>query len=70
MSDPFDRTFRDRTLAGERLFGLFLDLGSAAAADVCAAVGYDWLYLRGRPSLVGSAGSGVDEPRPGDTAAS
>ena len=37
---------------------------------VVAAVGYDRLYLRGRPSLVGSAGSGVDEPRPGDTAAS
>ena len=45
MSDPFDRSFRDRTLAGERLFGLFLDLGSAAAADACAAVGYDWLLV-------------------------
>jgi hypothetical protein len=32
MRDPFDRSFRDRVLAGEALFGLFLDLGSAASA--------------------------------------
>jgi len=37
---------------------------------VVAAVGYDWLYLRGRPSLVGTQESGVAEPRPGDSAAS
>jgi len=45
MTDPFDRSFRDRTLAGETLFGLFLDLGSAASAEVCGAVGYDWLLV-------------------------
>ncbi len=45
MSDPFDRSFRDRTLAGETLFGLFLDLASPASADVCAAAGYDWLLV-------------------------
>ena len=41
MSDPFDRSFRDRTLAGDTLLGPFLDLGSPAAAELCAAVGYD-----------------------------
>jgi 2-dehydro-3-deoxyglucarate aldolase/4-hydroxy-2-oxoheptanedioate aldolase len=45
MSDPFDRSFRDRTLSGEILVGLFLDLGSPAAAELCAAVGYDWLLV-------------------------
>lgn len=45
MNDPFDRSFRDRTLAGETLIGLFLDLGSPAAAEVCAAAGYDWLLV-------------------------
>ncbi len=41
-----------------------------AVGAVVAAVGYEWLYLRGHPSLVGTPGSGVAEPRPGDTAAS
>jgi aquaporin TIP len=35
-----------------------------------AALGYDYLYLRKqRPPLVGTPESGVDEPRPGETAA-
>jgi 2-dehydro-3-deoxyglucarate aldolase/4-hydroxy-2-oxoheptanedioate aldolase len=45
MNDPFDRSFRDRTLAGETLFGLFLDLASPASAELCASVGYDWLLV-------------------------
>jgi 2-dehydro-3-deoxyglucarate aldolase/4-hydroxy-2-oxoheptanedioate aldolase len=45
MNDPFDRSFRDRTLAGETLFGLFLDLASPASAELCASVGYDWLLI-------------------------
>jgi aquaporin TIP len=45
-------------------------LGPAIGA-VIAAVGYDWLYLRpDREAPVGAAESGVDEPRPGDTALS
>jgi glycerol uptake facilitator-like aquaporin len=37
---------------------------------VVAALAYEWLYLRGdRVPLVGSPESGVDEPRPGETAA-
>lgn len=45
-------------------------LGPAIGA-VIAAVGYDWLYLRpGREAPVGAVESGVDEPRPGDTALS
>jgi aquaporin Z len=36
-----------------------------------AALAYDWLYLRAdRLPLVGSPASGLDEPRPGETAAS
>ena len=45
VRDPFDRSFRDRTLAGETLFGLFLDLGSTASAELAGAVGYDWLLV-------------------------
>jgi 4-hydroxy-2-oxoheptanedioate aldolase len=45
MNDPFDRSFRDRTLAGETLFGLFLDLASPASAELCSSVGYDWLLV-------------------------
>jgi 4-hydroxy-2-oxoheptanedioate aldolase len=45
MYTPFDRSFRDRALAGETLFGLFLDLGSAVSAEAAAAVGYDWLLI-------------------------
>jgi MIP family channel proteins len=42
-----------------------------AIGGVIAAVGYDWLYLRpSSPSVVGTAESGVAEPRPGDTALS
>jgi aquaporin Z len=38
---------------------------------VVAALAYDWLYLRAdRLPLVGSPASGLDEPRPGETAAS
>ncbi len=45
MTDPFDRSFRDRVLAGETLLGLFLDLGSPPAAELAAAAGYDWLLV-------------------------
>jgi 2-dehydro-3-deoxyglucarate aldolase/4-hydroxy-2-oxoheptanedioate aldolase len=45
MNDPFDRSFRDRALGGETLIGLFLDLGSPMSAELCAAVGYDWLLV-------------------------
>jgi 2-dehydro-3-deoxyglucarate aldolase/4-hydroxy-2-oxoheptanedioate aldolase len=40
-----DRTFRDRVLAGETLFGLFLDLNSPIAAEISARAGYDWLLV-------------------------
>jgi hypothetical protein len=36
-----------------------------------AALGYDYLYLRPpEPPVVGTPESGVDEPRPGETAVS
>jgi len=45
-------------------------LGPALGA-VVAALGYEWLYLRPlAPKPVGPPETGVEEPRPGDTAAS
>jgi len=34
---------RDRLRAGELLYGTFLGLGSALAAEACAVAGFDWL---------------------------
>ena len=45
MRDPFDRSFRDRVLGGETLYGLWLDLSSPASAELCATAGYDWLLV-------------------------
>ena len=39
------QTFRARVLAGETLFGLFLDLGSPWSAELCGQAGYDWLLV-------------------------
>lgn len=36
---------RRRLLAGEALFGTFLGLGSALAAEACALAGFDWLLV-------------------------
>ena len=58
MRDPFDRSFRDRTLAGDTLFGLFLDLGSPASAELCTMLGYDWLLV----DLEHGAGTEADLP--------
>ena len=38
-------SFRARVLAGETLFGLFLDLASPLSAELCARAGYDWLII-------------------------
>src|SRR2546427_4570095 len=38
-------TLRARVLAGETLFGLFLDLRSPFSAEICARAGYDWLVV-------------------------
>jgi 4-hydroxy-2-oxoheptanedioate aldolase len=40
-----DRNLRTRVLAGETLFGLFLDLGSPLSAEICGRAGYDWLVI-------------------------
>ena len=46
MTSPSpERTLRARVLAGETLFGLFLDLGSPFSAEICARAGYDWLVV-------------------------
>lgn len=36
---------RARTLAGETLFGTFLNLGSIQAAEMCAHAGLDWVLV-------------------------
>ncbi len=36
---------RPRILAGETLFGLFIDLDSPLSAEMCGRAGYDWLVL-------------------------
>lgn len=45
MADPQPATFHSRVLAGETLYGLFLDLASPFAAELCARAGYDWLLI-------------------------
>ncbi len=51
-----------------RLLGLVV--GPAVGAAV-AALAYDWLYLRAdRLPVVGSPATGIEEPRPGETAVS
>src|SRR5258706_13355223 len=42
---PADSSFRARVLAGETLFGLFLDMGSPWSAELCGQAGYDWLLV-------------------------
>ena len=39
------KTFKARLAAGEQLIGLWSSLGSAFAAEVCAASGMDWLLI-------------------------
>jgi 2-keto-3-deoxy-L-rhamnonate aldolase RhmA len=38
-------TFRDRVLAGERLFGCWSGLGSPLAAEIAARAGFDWILV-------------------------
>ncbi len=58
-------------LAGNVWSGWWIYWIGPIAGALLASVGYDWLYLRPqRPSVVGAPGSGVDEPRPGEAAAS
>ena len=64
-----------RALGPELVQGVWDDfwvylVGPALGAAV-AALAYEWLYLRpDRLPLVGTPASGIDEPRPGETAAS
>ena len=64
-----------RALGPELVQGIWDDwwvylVGPAVGAAV-AGLAYDWLYLRAhRLPVVGTPASGVDEPRPGETAVS
>jgi 2-dehydro-3-deoxyglucarate aldolase/4-hydroxy-2-oxoheptanedioate aldolase len=40
-----ERPIRERVLAGETLFGLFLDLDSPASAELAGRAGSDWLLV-------------------------
>ena len=58
-------------LAGGTWHGWWIYWAGPAAGAVFAALVYDYLYLRPlRPLVVGTPDSGVDEPRPGETAVS
>ncbi len=42
---PPRSAIRRRVLAGETVFGLFLDFGSIAAAEIVARAGFDWVIV-------------------------
>lgn len=44
-SIPPRSSLRSRVLAGEAVFGLFLDFGSIAAAEIAARAGFDWVIV-------------------------
>ena len=61
----------DITLYGDAYSTWQLTSVGNVVVDGRSALAYDRLYLReGRPPVVGSPASGVDEPRPGDAAVS
>ena len=45
MNDIPRPPLRQRVLAGETTFGLFVDLDSSLAAELCGRAGFDWLVL-------------------------
>ena len=58
-------------LAGNMWHGWWIYWVGPAVGALLAALVYEYLYLRpARPPVVGTPDSGVDEPRPGDAAAS
>jgi aquaporin TIP len=58
-------------LAGNSWSGWWIYWIGPIAGALLASLVFEYLYLRPlRPGVVGSPGSGVDEPRPGETAAS
>jgi aquaporin TIP len=64
------RAFGPELVSGNWGEGWIYYLGPALGALI-AALGYEYLYLRpAEPPVVGTPESGVDEPRPGETALS
>ncbi len=45
MTNPEPRSLRDRINAGGSAFGVFLNLGSPAAAAICSQAGLDWILI-------------------------
>jgi aquaporin Z len=64
------RAFGPQLVGSEWADGWVYYVGPLIGASI-AALAYDWLYLRrDRPTVVGTPESGLDEPRPGETALS
>jgi aquaporin TIP len=62
------RSFGPALVQGE-WSDIWIYFAGPALGGVVAALAYDWLYLRPeRPPVVGTPESGIDEPRPGETA--
>jgi 2-keto-3-deoxy-L-rhamnonate aldolase RhmA len=45
LTDPERQSFRRRVQHGDTLLGMFINLGSPMAAELCGRAGYDWLLL-------------------------
>jgi len=45
MFNPVDARFRQRLKKGEPLLGTLLSLPSPDTAEICAAAGFDWLFI-------------------------
>jgi 4-hydroxy-2-oxoheptanedioate aldolase len=45
VTGPNPGSLRHRVHAGETLLGMFINLGSPMAAELCGRAGYDWLLL-------------------------
>jgi 4-hydroxy-2-oxoheptanedioate aldolase len=45
LTDPERQSLRRRVQHGDTLLGMFINLGSPMAAELCGRAGYDWLLL-------------------------
>ncbi|PLW77950.1 HpcH/HpaI aldolase family protein [Cohaesibacter celericrescens] len=45
--------FKARLKSGETQIGLWMDIGSATAAEICSVAGFDWLVIDGEHSPIG-----------------
>ncbi len=55
MFSPVDAHFRERMRNGDPLLGTLLSLPSPEVAEICAAAGFDWLFIDMEHGLLGFA---------------